>query len=192
MAPAESHYTVGDKELLAIFESLKEYWQFVCNLATPVGIITDHRNLTAHTTKRILNQRQARWVLELVELDFMPEFRPGIKNPRADALTRRSEDTAGKGKSVSCDLIVSPLRILSIKNSTVTNDLRCKDWTKEPDKENSGLQLENSLLEEWKESLKFDDFGQEVIAALKSSVLRHSRIDLGSCKMSVEGLLMIS
>lgn len=78
----------------------------------------------------------------------MPEFRPGIKNPRADALTRRSEDTAGKGKSVSCDLIVSPLRILSIKNSTVTNDLRCKDWTKEPDKENSGLQLENSLLEE--------------------------------------------
>ncbi|KAI0992808.1 hypothetical protein K3495_g15376 [Podosphaera aphanis] len=98
MTSPEANYTVGDKELLAIVESLKEYRQYVCNLASPVRIITDHQNLTAFKTKRILNRRQARWAVELAELDFFLEFRPGIKNSRADALTRRAEDLARSEK----------------------------------------------------------------------------------------------
>ncbi|KAI1003433.1 hypothetical protein K3495_g4771 [Podosphaera aphanis] len=94
MSPAELNYTVGDKETLAIVESLREYRRHVSNLTSPVQIITDHQNLTAFTTKRILNGRQARWALELAETNFRLEFRPGCKNSRADALTRRSEDLA--------------------------------------------------------------------------------------------------
>ncbi|KAI0992120.1 hypothetical protein K3495_g16066, partial [Podosphaera aphanis] len=39
MSPAELNYTVGDKELLAIVESLREYRQYVSNLTSPVQII---------------------------------------------------------------------------------------------------------------------------------------------------------
>ncbi|KAI0990948.1 hypothetical protein K3495_g17239 [Podosphaera aphanis] len=89
MTAPKINYTVGDKELLAIVEALKEFRQYVHNLASPVRIVTDHQNLIAFTTKRILNGRQARWALELADLEFSLEFRPGIRNSRTDALTRR-------------------------------------------------------------------------------------------------------
>ena len=122
MTPAEFNYTVGDKELLAIVESVKEYRQYVCNLASPVRIITDHQNLTALSTKRILNGRLARWALELAEVDFILEFCPGVKNLRADTLTRRSEDVIKGEKIPRDDLIIPPPKIYGQSFSALFKD----------------------------------------------------------------------
>ncbi|KAI0993535.1 Transposon Tf2-6 polyprotein, partial [Podosphaera aphanis] len=192
MTSAEINYTVGDKELLAIVESLKEYRQYVCNLSTPVRIITDHQNLTAFTTKRILNRRQARWALELAEIDFCLKFRPGLKNSRADALTRRAEHINLKeGFEAPHDLIVTPGKIISKETSStvINSSLFC--LSREIGEHDPILNLENSFAKEVVDSLNSDLFGQEIIHALKSSLSHHPRVDLGSCKISSQGLLLI-
>ncbi|KAI1002033.1 hypothetical protein K3495_g6174 [Podosphaera aphanis] len=189
MTSAEINYTVGDKELLAIVESLKEYRQYVCNLSTPVRIITDHQNLTAFTTKRILNRRQARWALEPAEIDFCLEFRPGLKNSRADALTRQAEHINVKERfEAPHDLIVTPGKIISKETSStvINSSLFC--FSREIGEDDPILDLENSFAKEVADSLNSDLFGQEIIHALKSSLSHHPRVDLGSCKISSQGL----
>ena len=52
--------------------------------------------------------------------------------------------------------------------------------------------MEKSLVKEIKDALDSDLFGQNVIMALKSASPRHPRIDLGSCRISKEGLLLVS
>ena len=54
---AELNYRVGDKELLAIYEALKEYFPYIESLAKPVSVLTDHSNLSTFSSKRALNCR---------------------------------------------------------------------------------------------------------------------------------------
>ena len=50
---------------------------------------TDHKNLQhLHTTKR-LNSRQARWALLFTWFNFSLSYRPGSKNIKLEALSRR-------------------------------------------------------------------------------------------------------
>lgn len=42
------------------------------------------------------------------------------------------------------------------------------------------------------DALGSDPFGQEIFKALKASATRHPRIDLGSCEINRQGLLIIS
>ena len=55
--------------------------------------------MTSFASKQILNRRQARWANELSELNFKIVYRPGVKNKRADSLTRRSSDYSIKEES---------------------------------------------------------------------------------------------
>ncbi|KAI0992135.1 hypothetical protein K3495_g16051 [Podosphaera aphanis] len=193
MTPAELNYTVGDKELLAIVESLREYRQYICNLASPIRIITDHQNLTAFTTKRILNGRQARWALELAEIDFLLEFRPGCKNSRADALTRRSEDVVqNKGQQKPLDLIITPQKFAdqSFSNISLNSNPFCSVLEAEDDI--PALIFDHSLVEEFRDSLASDSFAQEIIKALRSASPRHSYVDLGSCHTNEDGILFVA
>ena len=57
MTPAEQNYGIGDKELLAIVEALKEYRSLVINLSSPLLILIDYSNLTSFASKQILNRR---------------------------------------------------------------------------------------------------------------------------------------
>lgn len=130
----------------------------MCNLASPVRIITDHRNLTAFTTKRILNRRQARWALELAELDFYLEFRPGIKNSRADALTRRVEDLHTIKNKNPDDLIISPVKIIK-PNGFIINNSQTTNYLLDTKIESSKILLEKFLVKEFKQALESDTFG---------------------------------
>ncbi|KAK3545647.1 hypothetical protein QTP70_009097 [Hemibagrus guttatus] len=54
-------------------------------------VLTDHRNLEYLRGAKRLNPRQARWALFFTRFRFMVTYRPGSKNGKADALSRRFE-----------------------------------------------------------------------------------------------------
>ena len=58
--PAELNYDTHDKELLAIFEAFKHWWQYLEGSAIPVDVVTDHKNLEYFATTKLLTRCQAR------------------------------------------------------------------------------------------------------------------------------------
>ncbi len=81
---AQKKYGVGEKEMLSIVETLKEFRTIL--LGYPVIIHTDHKNLAFD--KQLNNPRVLRWRLAIEE--YMPTLQwvPGVKNPVADLLSR--------------------------------------------------------------------------------------------------------
>src|SRR5580765_9093537 len=57
----ELNYDIHDKELYAIFEAFRIWCHYLDGSATPIDVITDHKNLEYFSTTKILNRRQARW-----------------------------------------------------------------------------------------------------------------------------------
>ena len=51
----------------------------------------DYKNLIGFLTTKELNQRQVRWVKKLIEYYFKIKHTKGIKNTRADILSRKVE-----------------------------------------------------------------------------------------------------
>jgi len=88
---AEISYEIHHKELLAIVDNFK-HWRRYCEGATnQVQVFSDHQNLEYFITTKILNRRQAQWAQELSGIDFRIYYRPGNRNGKPDALSRRSE-----------------------------------------------------------------------------------------------------
>jgi hypothetical protein len=98
---AEINYEIHDKELLAIVDSFKHWRRYLEGAAHQVQVFSDHQNLEYFTTTKVLNRRQARWAQELAGIDFKIYYRPGSKNGKPDALSRRSEYRPEKGGSES-------------------------------------------------------------------------------------------
>jgi len=116
--PVEINYKIHDKELLAIVDTFK-HWRRYCEGATnQVQMFSNHQNLEYFTTTKILNRCQARWTHELAGIDFRIYYRPGNRNGKPDALSRRSEYCPEKGGS---------------ENQPITTVLR-KDNFAEPDR----------------------------------------------------------
>lgn len=87
----ELNYEIYDKEMLAIVEAFKEWRRYLEGAQHTITVYTDHKNLEYFATTRKLNRRQARWSLELSGYDFVIVYRPGPKNGKADALSRRAD-----------------------------------------------------------------------------------------------------
>jgi hypothetical protein len=82
---AETRYTTGEQELLAVIHALKE-WR--CYLeGRPFTLKTDHKPLTFLQGVPTLNRRQARWLEYMARFDYTWEFVSGSINI-ADALSR--------------------------------------------------------------------------------------------------------
>ena len=86
---AELNYDVHDKELLAIVEAFKKWRHYLEGTATPVEVITDHKNLTYFCSSKLLTRRQARWSEYLSQFNFSIKFRPGRLEKKPDALIHR-------------------------------------------------------------------------------------------------------
>jgi len=84
----ELNYDVHDKELLAIFEAFKIWRHYLEGSASPIDIVTDHKNLEYFLTTKILMHRQARWSEYLSQFNLVIRFRPGRLDTKPDALTR--------------------------------------------------------------------------------------------------------
>jgi hypothetical protein len=96
-SPAEINYEIHDKELLAVVDSFKHWRRYLEGAIHQVQVFSDHQNLEYFTTTKVLNRRQARWAQELAGIDFKIYYRPGVKNGKPDALSRRPEYRPEKG-----------------------------------------------------------------------------------------------
>ncbi|KAK3557590.1 hypothetical protein QTP70_030520 [Hemibagrus guttatus] len=86
--PAEVNYDIGNRELLAIKLALEEWRHWLEGAKHPFTVLTDHKNLEYLRAAKSLNPRQARWALFFTRFHFSISYRPGLKNVKADALSR--------------------------------------------------------------------------------------------------------
>ncbi|KAK3538100.1 hypothetical protein QTP70_029825, partial [Hemibagrus guttatus] len=93
LTAAEANYEVGNRELLAIKAALEEWHHWLEGMRHPFQVLTDHRNREYLCGTKRLNPRQARWALFFTRFRFMVTYRPGSKNVKADALSRKFEST---------------------------------------------------------------------------------------------------
>ena len=93
----EINYEIHDKELLAITSTFKEWRRYLEGTRHKIIVYTDHCGLEWFAQNKPLNRRQARWALELDGYDFQVIYRPGAKNGKPDALSRRAEHRPEKG-----------------------------------------------------------------------------------------------
>lgn len=93
MTPAECNYEIHDKELLAIIRSFEQWRPELEGTGTPVKVLTDHKGLEYFMSTKKLTPRQARWAEFLSEFNFVINYQSGTKNAKADALTRRPNET---------------------------------------------------------------------------------------------------
>ena len=91
-SPAECNYEIYDKELLAVIRCL-EAWDAELRSIPEFQVITDHKNLEYFFSPRKLTERHLRWSLFLSRFNFKFVYRKGTDNSRADALSRREQDT---------------------------------------------------------------------------------------------------
>lgn len=70
MTPAECHYEIYDKELLAIMNSITTWRQYLLGAKEPFEILTDHQNLTYFRKPQRLNQQQMGWYMKLQDYNF--------------------------------------------------------------------------------------------------------------------------
>jgi RNase H-like domain found in reverse transcriptase/Reverse transcriptase (RNA-dependent DNA polymerase)/Integrase zinc binding domain/Chromo (CHRromatin Organisation MOdifier) domain len=99
MSPTELNYDTHDKELLAINEAFKTWRHYLEGTATPVDVVTDHKNLEYFATTKMLSRRQARWSEFLSSFNMVIRFRPGRLGAKPDALTRRFDVYPKEGDS---------------------------------------------------------------------------------------------
>ncbi|KAK3530943.1 hypothetical protein QTP70_006494 [Hemibagrus guttatus] len=102
LTAAEANYDVGNRELLAIKAALEEWHHWLEGARHPFQVLTDHRNLEYLRGAKRLNPRQARWALFFTRFQFMVTYRPGSKNGKADALSR-------KFKTANKPILVEPI-----------------------------------------------------------------------------------
>ena len=82
----ERHYSVIQKECLAIVYSLKQFRHYL--LGRHFKIVTDHRPLQWLSAQK-MEGMLCRWALSMQEYDFKIIYREGSLNTNADALSRR-------------------------------------------------------------------------------------------------------
>ena len=81
---AQKNYTVGEKELLSVVETLKEFRTMLYG-CPDITVYTDHRN---NTFQRLQTQRVLRWRLYLEDYGIKFKYIKGESNQLADALSR--------------------------------------------------------------------------------------------------------
>ena len=99
LTTSELNYDTHDKELLAIYESFRTWRHYLEGSATPIDVVTDHKNLEYFSTTKILSRRQARWSELLSQFNLVIHFRPGKLGAKPDALTRRWDVYPKEGDS---------------------------------------------------------------------------------------------
>ena len=84
----ELNYDTHDKELLAIFDTFKVWHHYLEGSATPIDIVTDHKNLEYFSTTKVLSCRQAHWSEYLSVFNLCIRFCPGCLGMKPDLLSR--------------------------------------------------------------------------------------------------------
>ena len=87
LSAPELNYDTHDKELLAIFEAFKHWRHYLEGSASPVNVVTDHKNLEYFSSSKVLTRRQACWSEYLSQFNLAIRFCPGRLGAMPNALT---------------------------------------------------------------------------------------------------------
>jgi transposase InsO family protein len=90
-SPSESRYSSYEGEMLAAVWAVN-HWRYYL-MGHHFTLMTDHQPLKWLMTTQHLTGKYARWALRMQEYDFDIVHRPGVQNPNADALSRRTDPT---------------------------------------------------------------------------------------------------
>ena len=85
----ELNYDIYNKELLVIFKAFKIWRHYLEGSASPIDVVTDHKNLKYFSTTKILTCQQARWSEYLSQFNLVIHFYPRRLGSKPDTLTRR-------------------------------------------------------------------------------------------------------
>jgi len=104
----ERNYEINDKELLAILEVFSEWKHYLLGADEPVTLYTDHHNLQYFLTTKVWNSRQIRWAQWLANFNSKIAYRPGSRDGKPDALSRRPEYRLVEGATHRKQTILKP------------------------------------------------------------------------------------
>ena len=92
---AQHRYSATELEGLAVFKAVHffAHYLFGCKFV----VVTDHKALVRFLHSRVLNRQLHGWMLQLLQFDFVIQYRPGEENGDADALSRQAWDTGVDG-----------------------------------------------------------------------------------------------
>ena len=143
LAPSETRYSTFDRELLAVFSSIRHFRHFL--EPTAFDILTDHMPLVHALNKKAdpISARQRRQLSEISEYKCQMFHVPGKNNPVADALSRNCAAIAPGGLNIhelAAEQNSSPLYIpppsssLRMEWVTFTGDIKifCDTSTDNP------------------------------------------------------------
>ena len=101
---AERNYEIYDKEMLAVMHAFYEWSHYLKGAKEVVEVLTDHQNLTYFRKAQNINRRQARWILDFQDYNFVIKHRSGKSNSKADLLSRRADISKDRMtmKELSC------------------------------------------------------------------------------------------
>ena len=77
--------------MLAVMRAFYEWSHYLKGAKQIIEVLTDHQNLTYFRKPQNLNRRQARWVMDLQEYNFIIKHRSGKSNSKADILSWRTD-----------------------------------------------------------------------------------------------------
>src|SRR3954470_16983390 len=93
--PTERNYKIYNKELLAIITTFDKWRQYLIG-SKEIEVFTYHQNLTYFRKLQKLNRRQARWVMEIAQFNFVLKHQPGHLNSKVDLLSRCADHNMGQ------------------------------------------------------------------------------------------------
>ena len=91
--------------MLAIMTALEQWRQYLPGTQHTFTIFTDHKNLEYFRKPQKLNRRQARWVSEMQDYQFVLVHKPGSQNGKADFLSRRADHDRGVEDNLNVTLL---------------------------------------------------------------------------------------
>jgi len=95
----ELNYDTHDKELLAIFKAFQNWHHYLEGSASPIDVVTDHKNLEYFSTSKVLCHWQAQWSEFLSQFNLVICFCPGKLGAKPDTLTRQWDIYPKEGDS---------------------------------------------------------------------------------------------
>ena len=105
MSPSECNWEVYDKELRAIKSAFDTWHQYLLGAKEPVQVHSDHKNLTYWRKLQQLNHRQAWWVLELQDYNFILHHKLGKLIEKPDAISKRHNLNRGENDNVDVTVL---------------------------------------------------------------------------------------
>ena len=102
------HLSTYETELIALATAIKKWRPYL--LGRPFIVRIDHQSLKFLLEQRIATLAQQKWLAKLLGYAFIVEYKKGVENKVADALSKRSNYMSGQYEEfpkVSCLLLLS-------------------------------------------------------------------------------------